>query len=70
MTKPEPLKGKIVKGWVIRGHNFFFGRDVKSAVKLLDEQLDSLCVNPPLTYDEFMKVKKRIIKYCFEDVVN
>ena len=38
--------------------------------KLLDEQLNDLCCEPPLSYDEFMERKQRILWYCFDSMDN
>ena len=81
---PEPLKGKrhsfvhcnkykliaTGKKEKIGETNIYRFKieDVKSAVELLDEQLNSLCCDPSLTYDDFMERKKRILMYCFTDV--
>ena len=72
--KPEPLKYKILLAEEVFAEydsktQLFKTSDVKSAVKFLDEQLNSLCCDPPLSYDDFMERKKRIINYCFPDMI-
>lgn len=54
----EPFQGLI---------EAYFKEDVQAACKLLEKELGILCTGPPLTFDEFVKIKKRIIKYCFPD---
>jgi len=72
----RPLKNKTISAEEICNNEslkktkFLKVDDVKSAVHLLDEQLNNLCCDPSLTYDEFMEMKKRILKHCMWDVVS